>query len=129
MVLALTAVLILGTSAGLDVSFVCTDSDSRMDDQPGPCSCCSEHVSHGDSGQSEPSPTSPSCSDCVEMPMSVPSLESRGPHLVVSLTNADDHFDASGSAGDCFTCSLVLGDHMDRHSPSLSPLSTVILLT
>lgn len=128
-VLALAALLLLGNSVGLDVAFVCTGSDGRMDVRPGPCACCSEHTSHGDSGDSEPAPASPSCSDCVERPMSVPSIESRGPLLVVSLTDADGRFTAQDSAGDCNTGSLFLGDHMDQHWHSLLPLSTVVLQT
>ncbi len=61
--------------------------------------------------------------------MSVPSIESRGPLLVVSLTDTDGRFTAQDSAGDCNTGPSFFGDHMDQHWHSLSPLSTVVLQT
>lgn len=129
MVLALAALLLLGNSVGAGDLVVCTDPEGRGDVASDSCACCTGPDSHDESVGSEPSPASPTCSDCLDVPMSVPSLESRGPLLVVSLTDADGRFNALGSAGDCNTGSGFLGDHMDQHRHSLSTLSTVVLLT
>jgi len=129
LVLTLAVLLVLGNSVGAGDLVVCTDPESQADVESGSCACCTEHDSHDESVEFEPTPASPTCSDCLDVPMSVPSLESRIPLLVVSLTSSDGRFNASGSAGDCDTGSSFVGNQSNQDRHTLSPLTTIVLLT
>ena len=126
-VLTLAAMLALSNAAQLGSSVVCVGSDGHIDVETSICACCFEPSSHDEIFHSELAPAIPSCSDCVDVPMSVPSDKSGTPLL--STPQAEGRIVGLSSAGDCGTGLLFEAKQMDQHWQSLSPLSTVVLLT
>jgi len=126
-VLMLAAMLALSNAAQLGSSVVCVGSDGHIDVETVVCTCCSVPASHGESFHSELAPSIPSCSDCVDVPMSVPSDKSGTPLL--STPQAEGRMIALSIAGGCRTGLLFPANQMDQHWQSLSSLSTVVLLT
>ena len=128
-VLTLAAMLALSNAAQLGSSVVCVGSDGHIDVETSICTCCSVPASHSESFHSELAPAIPSCSDCVDVPMSVPSNKSGTPLLSTPHIKAEGRMIALSSAGGCKTGLLFEANQMDQHWHSLSPLSTVVLLT
>jgi len=128
-VFTFAALLVLSNAAQLGASVVCVGSDGHIDVRPSFCACCSAPDSHGERVPSELAPAIPSCSDCVEVPVMVTSVESRAPQLSVPQITAEGRIVAQSGARSFGTGLLFPGSRMDQQRQSLSPLSTVVILT
>jgi len=127
--LMLAALLILSTTAGVDGFVVCTDDEGPTGADRRSCSCCSEAVLHEEDEHSEQSPMSSSCTDCIDVPMSVPSVESRVPGLSASHTISEATIVSPETASGRSAGLAVANHRSDLHWRLLELLSTVVLLT
>ena len=124
----LAAVTASGSGVALDAGVACIGVDDHVDVESLLDSCCIV-VDSGIRGRGLTSVPANSCGDCVDVQLKDSPFKSKKPFLSQPV---DDH--------GCILCSLCCdeGDEvrltgvinpMDQHSRSLSPLSTVILLT
>lgn len=128
-VLMLATLLVLSNATGVDGFVVCTDDDGPTGAERRSCSCCSDAVSHDEDEQSERAPAGTSCTDCIDVPMSVPSVESRVPGLSASHTISETTIVSPESASGRCTGLAAAGNGSDQHWRLLASLSTVVLLT
>jgi len=127
--IVLAAMLVLSTAAGVDGVVICTDDDGPPMVDERSCGCCSVSGSNDEDEPSGQIPGAPSCGDCIDVPMSVPSLESRAPVLLTSHTIADATIDAPETASGGEAGLAIVEIRPDQHWRLLAPLSTVVLLT
>jgi hypothetical protein len=125
----LATLLILSTTAGVDGFVVCTDDDGPTGTDRRSCSCCSDAVSHDEGEHSEQSPASSSCTECIDVPMSVPSVESRVPCFSASHTISEATIVSPESASGRSAGLSVAENRSDQHWRLLALLASVVLLT
>ena len=128
-VLVLAAALVLSNAAQIGAGVVCMRFDGHDDVELSVCTCCAVIVSHNERIDCGLTPTSPSCSDCVDVPLRVPTLKSKAPQLSTPDNGAEGRTVAPSCGGVCRIDLLVHGNQMDQHWHSLSSLSTIVLLT
>jgi len=128
-VFVLAAALVLSNATQIGAGVVCLVSDGRVDVEPSVCTCCAAIVSHDEGVDHGPAPTSPSCSDCVDIPLRVPTLKSNAPQPSARDMSAEFRTVAPSCGGVCRIDLLVHGNQKDQQWQSLSSLSTVVVLT
>jgi len=128
-VLMMAAALVLSNASQIGARVVCIVSDCHVDIEPSVCSCCSVNASDNEMFDFDPPHTNPSCSDCIDVPLSVPPLTSKPPQLSTPENSAEGRTAAPSCGGDCRINLVVRGNQMDQHWLSLVPLSTIVLLT
>lgn len=128
-VFILAAALALSNATQIGAGVVCLVSDGQVDVEPSVCTCCAVMVSHDEGVDHGLAPTTPSCSDCVDIPLRVPTLKSNAPQPSTRGMSAEFGTVAPNCGGSCRIDLLVHGNQMDQHWQSLSSLSTVVLLT
>jgi len=125
----LAATLVLSNAAQIGAGIVCMGSDGHGVVEPSVCTCCSVIVSHDQRMDDGLAPASSSCTGCVDVPLSVPPLNSRAPQLSPPDKKAENRTVVPICGGVCRIGLVVHGYQMGQNWRSLSSLSTVVLLT
>lgn len=125
----LGAVVGIGSTAQIGAAVICVGFDSHVNVESSLCTCCIVYASHDEGVHSGQAPTSPGCSDCMDVPLRVPPFKSKKPQLSTPRINAEGRTAALICGGGWRNDLLVPADPMDQRWQSLSPLSSVVLLT
>jgi hypothetical protein len=125
----LAAALALGSTGQLDGTVACVGFVGQVDVESSSCTCCAVSASHDDSIRTGLAPALPSCDDCVDVQLRVLPLRFKGNQLSAFCINADGRRLALSSGGGCSNHLLAVMGQVDQRWRSLSPLSTVVLLT
>jgi hypothetical protein len=124
----LAAVTASGSGAALDAGVACIGVDDHLDVESLLDDCCIV----ADSGTRGRGPTSEPenlCGDCVDVQLEASPFKSPVPQLSPPVDDDGCILCAVCSSAGSEVRSVDAINRMDQHSQSLSPLSTVILLT
>jgi len=124
----LAAVLVLSNAAQTGAVIVCVGSDYPVDVESSVCTCCAVTVSHYEKIHAEMAPASSACIDCVDVPLRVPTLNSKAPELSFPHINTKGRTIVPICSGSSKIDLLIHRNQMDQRWQSLCSLSTVAIL-